>query len=311
MKNLIKLLIKVIDKGKVVKLLRNIIHPDGIKCPVCANRMINRKSKKHIFPRQYKCSCGKHFSETDGTILRHCRINQIGIVKVFLVIIFMCLKLSTNSISKILEISRKTAFRLGDIILENLFAKRKELVFDGENKIDEVYITSGSKGKELEHREGRKRALKLRGRGNYDKDKPPILGIVNRNTHLLQLFVCINVIIDTVKPLITKVLNVGSTVYTDEYSIYNWLNDYGYNHRVVCHSSCSYAIDLDDDGVNETHCNTMEGVWSLLRQYLRQFRGVSKEKLKYYVNFFEYSYNTNKLNSSAEEILTDLVIIYT
>ena len=93
MKNIIKLLIKVIDKGEVVKLLRNIIHPDGIKCPKCGNRMIKRKSKKHIFPRQYECNCGHYFSETDGTILRHCRINQIGIVKVFLFLMFLYLLL--------------------------------------------------------------------------------------------------------------------------------------------------------------------------------------------------------------------------
>jgi transposase len=311
MNNIIKLLIKVIDKGKVVKLLRNIIYPDGIKCPICGNRKINRKSKKHTFPRQYKCSCGHCFSETDGTILRHCRINQIGIVKVFLVIILICLKLSINSISKMLEINRKTAFRLGESIFGNLYAKRRKLIFEGESEIDEVYITSGSKGRELEHRKGRKRSLKLRGRGTYNKDKPPILGIVNRNTHLIQLFVCLNVIVETVKPLIRNVLSLGSIVYTDEYSIYNWLIDFGYNHRVVSHSSGFYAIDLDQDGINETHCNTIEGIWSLLRQYLRQFRGISKEKLKYYVNFFEYSYNSNKLNYTGEEILTDLIKSYT
>ncbi len=128
---------------------------------------------------------------------------------------------------------------------------------------------------------------------------------------VIKLFVCINVVIDTVKPLITKVLSLGSIIYTDEYSIYNWLNNSGYNHRVVCHSSGSYAIDLDEDGINETHCNTMKGIWSLLRQYLRQFRGISKEKLKYYVHFFEYSYNTNKMDYTEEEIFRDLIEIYT
>ena len=55
----------------------------------------------------------------------------------------------------------------------------------------------------------------------------------------------------------------------------------------------------------------MKGIWSLLRQYLRQFRGISKEKLKYYVHFFEYSYNTNKMDYTEEEIFRDLIEIYT
>jgi transposase-like protein len=39
------------------------------------------------------------------------------------------------------------------------------------------------------------------------------------------------------------------------------------------------------------HCNTMEGIWTGLRNYLRRFRGVHKKYLDQYVAIFEWAYN--------------------
>jgi len=54
-------------------------------------------------------------------------------------------------------------------------------------------------------------------------------------------------------------------IYTDEYSIYGRLNDWGYEHKSVNHGKKEYARDEDGDGFFEVHVNTMEGFWSLLR----------------------------------------------
>ena len=55
----------------------------------------------------------------------------------------------------------------------------------------------------------------------------------------------------------------------------------------------SWARD-DDDGVREVHDNTLEGLWTGLRNYLRPFRGVNKEYLHQYVAIFEWSYNVKR-----------------
>ncbi len=70
----------------------------------------------------------------------------------------------------------------------------------------------------------------------------------------------------------------GTTVFTDEYDIYFRLADWGYEHRTVCHSQGEYARDEDGDGFHEVHVNTMEGVWSLLRSWLRPHRGISPSR---------------------------------
>jgi len=65
----------------------------------------------------------------------------------------------------------------------------------------------------------------------------------------------------TIKPLIMKTVMADTLVYTDEYSIYNRLQEWGFKHKTVNHSKGEYARDEDGDGFHEVHVNTMEGVW--------------------------------------------------
>ena len=64
--------------------------------------------------------------------------------------------------------------------------------------------------------------------------------------------------------------------------------------KTVCHARREYARDEDGDGFCEVHVNTMEGVWSLLRSWLRPHRGVSQEKLPLYLGFFEFVHNARR-----------------
>ena len=43
-------------------------------------------------------------------------------------------------------------------------------------------------------------------------------------------------------------------------------------------------------GSDPVHCNTLEGLWTGLRNHLRMFRGVSKKYLNQYVAVFEWAY---------------------
>ena len=48
------------------------------------------------------------------------------------------------------------------------------------------------------------------------------------------------------------------------------------------------------DGFCEVHVNTMEGLWSLLRSWLRPHRGISQEKLPDYLGFFQFVHNARR-----------------
>ena len=98
----------------------------------------------------------------------------------------------------------------------------------------------------------------------------------------------------TIQPVITATVTPDSLIHTDEYDIYVRLPAWGYRHKTVCHGRGEYARDEDGDGFCAVHVNTMEGVWSLLRSWLRPHHGISQEKLPSYLGFFAFVHNARR-----------------
>ncbi|WP_422929681.1 transposase [Singulisphaera sp. PoT] len=84
--------------------------------------------------------------------------------------------------------------------------------------------------------------------------------------------------------------------YTDEWKGYDRLPEMGRSRSSVCHGRGEWARDDDGDGVREVHCNTLEGNWTGLRNFLRPFRGVNKEYLRQYVAIYQWSYNIKRVS---------------
>jgi transposase-like protein len=131
------------------------------------------------------------------------------------------------------------------------------------------------------------------GRGTQEKDKPPILGLIQRGGQVV-LHMLANVQQASIKPIIEASVSKGSLIHTDEYDIYARLAVWGYQHKTVCHAHGEYARDEDGDGFCEVHVNTMEGFWSLLRSWLRPHRGISQDKLPDYLGFFQFVHNARR-----------------
>jgi len=117
-----------------------------------------------------------------------------------------------------------------------------------------------------------------------------------------------NVKQQTIKPLITAYVAVDTLIYTDEYTIYSRLKEWGYRHKTVNHSAGEYARDEDGDGFHEVHVNTMEGFWSLLRSWLRPHRGISQTHLPLYLGFFEFTHNVRKRGKCLLPSLLKLLV---
>ena len=112
----------------------------------------------------------------------------------------------------------------------------------------------------------------------------------------------------TIGPLIRRTILPGTVVYTDEYDIYARLTQWGFIHRTVCHAAGEFARDEDGDGFCEVHVNTMEGLWSLLRSWLRPHRGVSQEKLPLYLGFFEFVHTIRRRGKALLRSLIELLV---
>jgi transposase len=81
-------------------------------------------------------------------------------------------------------------------------------------------------------------------------------------------------------------------VNTDEWIGYTRLER---KHTTVNHSVYEWARDDDSDGIREVHVNTIEGLWTGVRNFLRPFRGVHKRYLSQYVAMCEFNINRKRV----------------
>ena len=97
----------------------------------------------------------------------------------------------------------------------------------------------------------------------------------------------------------------GATVNTDEWGAYYRLSEAQRNHVAVCHTPGKrvWARDDDGDGIREVHNNTIEGLWTGLRNYLRPFRGVNKIYLQQYLAIHEWAHNLKEVTLEFLQIL--------
>ena len=169
-----------------------------------------------------------------------------------------------------------------------------------------MYQNAGEKGYKHDDPDDppRRRANKRRGLGTMENDRPPVLGVVGRTSGQIRLTVCDNTQQATIRPQVEVDTEPMTTLYTDEHSAYNHIAETGRGHATVCHSRGEWARDDDGDGIREVHCNTMEGIWTGLRNFLRPFRGVHKKYPALYVAMFEWAHNLKRVTSDFLSLLS-------
>src|SRR6185295_1557289 len=173
---------------------------------------------------------------------------------------------------------------------------------EGTVEADDLYHTAGQKGqakqggqKHLGRRPRGRRKKREPGRGHYDKDRPAIIAWVSRQGAVV-IQATRDFTVKTVQKAADIAVHAGSRLYTDSASSYRALK--GYMHAFVNHTKKEYAR-------GEVHENRAECLFSLLKPYLRVFRGVSKTNLPGYVGFFQFLRNFHQLTAfeQAELIL--------
>lgn len=140
----------------------------------------------------------------------------------------------------------------------------------------------------------------MRGHGTYDSDRPAVHGALSRKTGEVHLRVVKDSSADSLLPAALEETEEGTRVMTDEWRAYSNLSKEGRPHGTVNHGAGEWARDDDGDGCREVHSNSIEGLWTSLRNWLRPFRGVSKKYLQGYVAAFEWGYNRKKV--TGEEL---------
>jgi transposase len=214
----------------------------------------------------------------------------------------LCLSCSSRRIARELGVRVHTGYRWGWWLRNTALSYEMQRQLDGTVEADDLYHTAGHKGQA--HRGGKKslgrrargrRKKREPGRGHYDKDRPAIIAWVSRQGAVV-LHATRDFTVKTVQKAANIAVHAGSRLYTDSASSYRALQ--GYAHDFVNHTKKEYAR-------GDVHENRAECLFSLLKPYLRVFRGISKMNLPGYLGCFQFLRNSRQLTAfeQAELIL--------
>jgi len=262
-------------------------------CPHCGS--INVVSRKD---GRFRCrDCKHNFSCLTGTIFEN---TNLPLQKWFIAMYLVSSHkkgVSSHQLGRDIHVTQATAWYMLHKI-RTLFAQDDSEAFKGQVECDEVYIGGKEKWKHQSMR-----TPKTQGRST--KTKTPVFGMMERayiinkkgeNEFMSYVHAMVVERTDgaTLLPIIGQFVEEGSTVYTDELTSYNHLNEIGFNHRICNHSGLEFVTE---DG--EVYTNNIEGFWSHFRRMITGcYHDVSDEHLQAYIDEACYRWNTRKEKES-------------
>jgi transposase-like protein len=273
-----------------------------LHCPRCQSHAVGPWGNYHYRPRlkRYWChGCRRTFNDLTHTLFAQ---SQRSLPHWILATFLLCLSCSSRRMARELGVHVRTSYRWCWWLRNAALSYEMDRQLVGTVEADELYHTTGSKG---QAQQGGKRSLGRRprcrrkkrepGRGHYDKDRPAVIAWVSRQGPVVVQAVR-DFTVTTVQKAADLAVQMGSRLYTDSASSYRALK--GYVHEFVNHTKKEYAR-------GEIHENRAECLFSLLKPYLRVFRGISKTNLPGYLGFFQFLRNIRQQTAfeQAEMIL--------
>jgi len=253
-------------------------------CPVCpycgSGKWYSIENGK-----RFKCGnkeCYKKYSVTVGTVFHATNIPLTTWFAAMYILTAHKKGISSVQLAKDLGVTQKTAWFINHRIRESLREKGSPLL-SGEVEIDETFVG----GKFSNMNNAKRKKVKAAGGGATGiQDKAPVFGMLERGGKLLLVQVPYATG-EVLKPIIRKHLKAGSTMLTDGFGGYRYMNEY--THEAVSHDKGEYVRA-------NFHTNSIEGFFSQLK---RQIYGihhfVSPKHLQRYCDESAYKYNSRDL----------------
>jgi len=264
--------------------------PDGVRCVTCGCDKISRitsKSKKQAIRKLYQClepSCKQQFTATSGTLFHD---SHLPLHKWFLAMAFMTQAKKGMSAKQLQAHLGLKSYQTAWYLCHRIRKAMEEIggsPLGGIVEVDETHVSG--------------RYDRRRKRGPWETTI--VAGMVERGGRVrtqkiltASKQVLVGMVRDNVLPT--------ATVMTDELNSYRSLSTVVAKHEFVRHTAEEWVR-------GDTHTNTIEGCWSLLKRgIVGSFHKISVKHLDRYLAEFDFRFNNRKNQEIFEALISRLV----
>ena len=138
---------------------------------------------------------------------------------------------------------------------------------------------------------GRRKGKRGRGAGG----KVPVFGLLKRGGRVYTVMIP-NAHTDTLMPIMERLIQPDSIVYTDGFSSYDALDVSDFRHVRINHSE--RFVD------ERNHINGIENFWNQAKRHLRRFNGVPKQSFHLFLKECEWRFNGGNHRTLLNQLKT-------
>lgn len=272
---------------------------DTAFCERCEQVRVFKRYTAKQQRQDWTCNgCGLHVHPTAGTIFHKSSTS----LRLWFYAMYLMTStrsgISAKQLERELGVTYKTAYRIFKLIRNELMVQDDDEPLSGEVEMDEMYL--GGKLRQSDRSQWadltpceRASAAKIMA----NEKRTPVFGMVEREGNVRAVVVP-STQVATILPHVTGNVKKGSTVYTDDASIYRSINLAGFEHHAVNHSANVYVS-------GDVHTQTIEGFWSLVKRGIwGVHHSVRRQNLQMYLN--EYVWRFNRRN--GERLFFSLIV---
>jgi transposase len=257
------------DDSACLDHLMQVRYGETLDCPKCGKH--GRFSRITKIPA-YQCAwCGHHIHPMAGTPFER---STTSLQKWFYAMYLFTTSrhgVPAKELQRQLGVTYKTAWRMGHEIRKYMGVVDGDSGLSGHVEVDETYIG------------GKDKVMGRPSDANNSK-KTAVFGMIQRGGNVMTRVVP-NTKAESLIPIITDNVARGSTISSDEMSVYKRLKKAGY-----VHGSVKHRIEQWRKGIH--HTNGIESFWSHLKRSIRGTHiNVSRKHLQKYLGEFEYRFN--------------------